>query len=65
MNIQSKQIEKIDNINFTILKPSPLPPMIGLPRAAESIAIYKNEVSPPEKSSKTFARLHPTVDFLL
>ncbi len=65
MKIMSKIIANTDSMNLTILNPSEESPKSGLPYAVVLISICMNEKKPPPKSSNTFSKLHPTVDFLL
>ena len=58
----SKNIDRQDNMNFTMLKPSPENGLFPLPNA--STIVYSIENVPPVRSSMTFSRDHPTVLFL-
>lgn len=60
--MMSKNILIMDNMNLTMLKPSPL--NILCPRVYESIISYRSEKDPPVKSNITFSIDQPTVDFL-
>ena len=55
----SKNIDKIDKMNFTRLKACP--ESTGSPRAAALIQICRKLSKPPVRSSTTFATENPTV----